>query len=303
MARGLNGAALGCAVGVSVLIFSPSEVLAGGPDIAKIKKEIEAVLDDEKWDDGSFGPVFVRLAWHSSGTYDKEKKTGGSNGAGMRFIPESDWGANAGLNHARNKLEPIKKKHPEISYSDLWILAGVTAIEYMGGPSIPFHSGRKDYDEKSKMVLPDGLLPDATKGAQHLRDVFYRMGFNDQEIVALSGAHSLGRCHPDRSGFDGPWTRAPTTFSNELFRLLLEEKWSKEKLKNGLVQYRNPQKDLMMLPTDMVLVEDPKFKEWVVKYAKDENLFRKDFAAAFLKLTENGTNLNCHGKKPWWKFW
>jgi catalase (peroxidase I) len=300
-ARTAFSGALGLTVGVATyLVLSPSDAFAGGPDIKKIKEEIRQVLDDEKHDDGSFGPIFVRLAWHSSGTYDHATKTGGSNGAGMRYAPESEWGANAGLALARNRLEPIKKKHPEISYSDLWILAGVTAIEEMGGPEIPFHPGRKDFDEKTK-GLADGLLPDATKGPQHLRDVFYRMGFNDQEIVALSGAHSLGRCHLDRSGFDGPWTRAPTTFSNEIFRLLLEEKWTKEKLKNGNVQYRNPQKDLMMLISDVALIEDPKFKEWVVKYAKDENLFKKDFAAAFQKLTELGTNLGVDQPKPWYK--
>ena len=52
-----------------------------------------------------------------------------------------------------------------------------------------------------------------------IRDIFYRMGFNDQEIVALAGAHALGRCHADRSGFDGPWTRSPTTFSNDYFKV------------------------------------------------------------------------------------
>jgi cytochrome c peroxidase len=299
----VSGTVTGAALFVTVYTVFPSDVFAGGLDYKKVKEDIKELLDDDDYDDGSYGPVFVRLAWHSSGTYDKEKKTGGSDGAGMRYAPESDWGANAGLDVARNRLEPIKKKYPEITYSDLWILSGVTAIEAMGGPSIPFHPGRRDFDTKNKSQLPDGLLPDATKGPQHLRDVFYRMGFNDQEIVALTGAHALGRCHPNRSGFDGPWTRAPTTFSNEFFRLLLEEKWTKDKLKNGLVQYRNPKKDLMMLPADIALIEDPKFKEWVEKYAKDENLFRKDFSAAFQKLTELGTRVHCQGGKPWWKFW
>jgi len=78
----------------------------------------------------------VRLAWHASGTYDKTTETGGSNGATMRFSGESKHGANAGLNLARDFLEPIKKKHPEISYSDLWILASYVAIEEMGGPKL-----------------------------------------------------------------------------------------------------------------------------------------------------------------------
>lgn len=79
------------------------------------------------------GPLLVRLAWHSAGTYDKNTGTGGSNGAMMRFSPEANWGANAGLAIARDLLEPVKAKFPWISYSDLWTLAGATAIEEMGG--------------------------------------------------------------------------------------------------------------------------------------------------------------------------
>jgi len=271
------------------VLADPVKADSKSVDYAAVKKDIEDILDGD-YEDGSYGPVFVRLAWHSSGTYDVKKKSGGSNGAGMRFAPEKDWGGNAGLDVARGMLEPIKKKHPNISYSDLWILAGVTAIENMGGPKIPFHPGRNDYpDGKPQPLLADDLLPDGAQGAQHLRHIFNRQGFNDQEIVALSGAHSLGRCHLDRSGFEGPWTRAPTTFSNEFYRLLLEEKWVKVKLPNGLEQYKDAKtKELMMLISDMALVEDPEFKKWTEKYAKDEALFFKDFSAAFLKLTENG---------------
>jgi cytochrome c peroxidase len=71
----------------------------------------------------------------------------------------------------------------------------------MGGPIIPWRPGRADKDLAA--CTPDGRLPDGSKGAKHVRDIFYRMGFNDQEIVALSGAHALGRCHSDRSGFKG----------------------------------------------------------------------------------------------------
>jgi cytochrome c peroxidase len=258
-------------------------------DLKAVKKDILAIIENLDYDDGSYGPLFIRLAWHASGTYDKTKKTGGSNGAGMRFAPESDWGANAGLGIARGLLEKVKQKHPEISYSDLWIYAGYVALESMGGPTIPMRLGRVDYPDGKKYPLPDGLLPDATQGAQHLRDVFGRQGFNDQEIVALSGAHGLGRCHADRSGFVGPWTNAPTTFSNEFFRVLLEEKWVKEKAPNGAFQYWNAKTHtLMMLPTDLALIEDPSFRGWVEKYNKDEKLFFSHFASAFQKLTENG---------------
>lgn len=80
-------------------------------DYQKIYDEIARRLEEkDDYDDGSFGPVLVRLAWHASGTFDKETGTGGSDGATMRFAPEGDHGANAGLKHARDFLEPIKGK-------------------------------------------------------------------------------------------------------------------------------------------------------------------------------------------------
>jgi len=243
-------------------------------------------LDQEGYDDGSFGPVLIRLAWHASGTYDKIAKNGGSNGATMRFEPECKHGANAGLQHARDRLEPVKKAHPWISYADLWTLAGAVAVEEMGGPQIAWRPGRIDAPD-GKCCPPDGRLPDAAQGEKHVRDIFYRMGFDDREIVALLGAHSMGRCHKNRSGYDGPWTRAPTTVSNEYYRVLLEEKWTERKW-DGPKQLENGSKDLMMLPGDMALVKDAEFKKLVELYAKDDEAWRKDFAKAFSKLLELG---------------
>lgn len=155
-------------------------------DYAAVRKSIADLLDsNENYDDGSYGPLLVRLAWHTSGTFDKTTGTGGSNGATMRFHPEAEWGANAGLSLARDLLEPVKRQYPWISYSDLWTLAGCVAIEEMGGPEIPWRPGRSDKDESTMVPLPDGRLPDGDKGANHIRDIFYRMGFNDQETVAL----------------------------------------------------------------------------------------------------------------------
>merc|ERR1719446_701203 len=145
----------------------------------------------------------------------------------------------------------------------------------MGGPTIDFDLGRKDLPDGSTSP-PDGRLPNADMGsfsdtAQHLRDIFYRMGFDDKDIVALSGAHALGRCHEDASGYWGPWTNAETTFSNEYFRLLFEEKWiPKTKVTEGVckgakwtgpLQYEDPSGKLMMLPSDIVLTKDAEFKK------------------------------------------
>jgi cytochrome c peroxidase len=236
---------------------------------------------------------------HSSGTYDAETDTGGSNGAGMRYEAEGGDPANAGLQHARVFLEPVKEKHPWITYADLWTLAGVVAIEEMGGPSIPWKGGRTDYVDDSKLP-PRGRLPDGAKGPDHLRWIFYRMGFNDQEIVALSGAHNLGRCHSDRSGFEGAWVNNPTRFSNQYFRLMLSLQWKKKTLKNGVVQFVNYDEDseteLMMLPTDLALTQDPSFRKWVELYARDKDRFFEDFTKVFAKLVELGIERDGEGR-------
>lgn len=104
------------------------------PDYKQIRQAISEILPNPDHDDGSISPFLVRLAWHASGTYDPATKTGGSNGSTMRFNSELSDGANAGLKKAQQFLEPIKKKFPEISYADLWILASYVAIEEMGGP-------------------------------------------------------------------------------------------------------------------------------------------------------------------------
>lgn len=209
----------------------------------------------------------------------------------MRYEAEGGDPANAGLQHARAFLEPVKAKHPWITYADLWTLAGIVAIQEMGGPKIPWKGGRTDYVDDSKLP-PHGRLPDATQASDHLRMIFYRMGFNDQEIVALSGAHNLGRCHSDRSGFDGKWVNNPTRFSNQYFRLLLSEQWKKTKRSNGIEQFIAVDEDsgdeLMMLPTDIALVEDKEFRRWVEIYAKGKETFFKDFSNVFAKLMELG---------------
>ncbi len=127
----------------------------------------------------------MRLAWHSAGTYDKSDGSGGSNGATMRFDPESGHGGNKGLDVARKILEPLKQKYPEVSYGDLWTFAGVVAVEALGGPKVPWRPGRVD-KKAGTDCPPEGRLPDGAKGQDHVREVFGRMGFNDQEMVGTS---------------------------------------------------------------------------------------------------------------------
>ncbi|KAI8952947.1 peroxiredoxin [Xylaria longipes] len=290
---------------------SPSQLSA-------VRASIRDLLNQPNYDDGSAGPVIVRLAWHSAGTYDAASGTGGSNGAGMRYEAEGGDPANAGLQHARAFLEPIKAAHPWITYADLWTLAAVVAISAMGGPAIPWEGGRTDFgttEEEQARIPPRGRLPDGARGADHLRAVFGRMGFGDREIVALSGAHNLGRCHLDRSGFDGKWVNNPTRFSNQYFRLLLanEKVWERKTLANGVQQFvyveevggrsgeggeeeeEEPEEGLMMLPTDMSLLSDPVFRKWVEIYAADKDRFFADFSAVFAKLLELGIRRDAQG--------
>jgi hypothetical protein len=165
------------------------------------------------------------------------------------------------------------------------------AIEFMGGPMPPFKFGRKD-DEDGRRCPPNGRLPDASLGADHLREVFYRMGFNDQEIVALSGGHSVGRCHEVRSGYDGAWTENPLEFDNGYFKNLIEIQW-KPKNWEGKFQYTDPTDTLIMLPTDIALIEDAEFRVHVERYAADQELFFQEFAAAYGKLMCLGCPVEC----------
>jgi len=146
---------------------------------------------------------------------------------------------------------------------------------------------------------PRGRLPDAAQGADHVRFIFYRMGFNDQEIVALSGAHTLGRCHMDRSGFDGKWVNNPTRFSNQYFKLMCSLDWKEKTLSNGVKQFVNYDEDseteLMMLPSDLALVGDKAFKYWVDVYGQDKEKFFEDFANVFSKLLELGIQRDTEG--------
>ena len=240
-----KGAGIALVLGVGFAFQSKFPSPPGAPpssvDFKAVAADISGIVSNDK----DKGPTMVRLAWHSSGTYDKMTKSGGSGAGTMYFKEELDHGANAGLAQtAVAWLEPIKKTYGDgLSYADLYTLCGgklsitckrsnldsmlcstvilpgtylytlhfkVAAIKELGGPTIPWSSGRVDALDPSA-VAPDGRLPNADSGepganpddAAHLRTVFGRMGFNDQEIVALSGAHALGRCHPNFSGYEG----------------------------------------------------------------------------------------------------
>ncbi|XP_024538691.1 probable L-ascorbate peroxidase 6, chloroplastic/mitochondrial [Selaginella moellendorffii] len=241
-------------------------------------------------------PILIRLGWHDAGTYNKDikewPKCGGANGS-IRFTKEMGHAANAGLQGALKLLDPIKDKFPAISYADLFQLASVTAIELAGGPKIPMRYGRVDTTTPEECP-EEGMLPDAgaPSPAEHLRKVFYRMGFNDKEIVALSGAHTLGRARPNRSG----WGKDETKYTKDGPGLPGGQSWTVHWLKFDNSYFREVKEkrdaELLVLPTDAALFEDPSFKVYAEKYAEDQETFFKDYAEAHAKLSELGAKFD-----------
>jgi len=253
-----------------------------------IKADIKAIVAEK-----NCGPIFIRLSWHDAGVYSTGKLTGGCPNAAMRFTNggEGCFGANAGLpDVAVGLLKPVTDKYvpAAISHADLWTLAANVAIEVMGGPQIKTRFGRKDADNCDASVESQvGRLPDGDKGVDHLREIFHPKGFSDKDIVALSGAHTVGKAHADRSGFDGKWTENHLTFDNSYFKELLAKQYEKETTAKGCPQNRHKATDTIMLISDLALLEEP-FKQYVELYAKDQDAFFKDYTTAWVKLQENG---------------
>jgi catalase (peroxidase I) len=187
-------------------------------------------------------------------------------------------------------LQPITEKYATpglISHADLWALAANVAIEHMGGPAIPTRFGRVDATSSAESVESQSMrLPDGDKGVDHLREIFHPKGFTDRDIVALSGAHTVGKCHADRSGFEGAWTEDHLKFDNSYFTDMLNKQYTDMTTAAGCPQKKHESGTIMLI-SDLALLEPP-FREWVELYAKDQDAFFKDFVAAWVKLQENG---------------
>ena len=205
-------------------------------DLDEVKADIEAILtDSQDWwpaDWGHYGPLMIRMAWHSAGTYRIHDGRGGAVGGQQRFDPLRSWPDNANLDRAQRLLWPVKQKYGRsLSWSDLMILTGNVALESMGFETAGFAGGREDdwesdlvywgpekgwldderVDEEGKLDDPFGATqmgliyvnpegpggePDPIKAADRIRQTFNRMAMNDEEIVALiAGGHTFGKAH------------------------------------------------------------------------------------------------------------
>ncbi len=206
-------------------------------DLVAVKKDLQALMtDSQDWwpaDFGHYGPLFIRMAWHSAGTYRTGDGRGGAGAGQQRFAPLNSWPDNGNLDKARRLLWPIKQKYgKKISWADLMILTGNVALESMGFKTFGFGGGREDVWEPEENVywgsedtwLGDkrysgerelakplaavqmGLIyvnpqgpngnPDPLAAAKDIRETFARMAMNDEETVALiAGGHTFGKTH------------------------------------------------------------------------------------------------------------
>ena len=205
-------------------------------DLNAVVKDLQALMtDSQDWwpaDFGHYGPLFIRMAWHSAGTYRIHDGRGGAGAGQQRFAPLNSWPDNANLDKARRLLWPIKEKYGrKISWADLLILAGNVALESMGFKTFGFGGGREDvwepdelywgterkwladerYSGDRELALPLGAVqmgliyvnpegpngkPDPIAAARDIRETFARMAMNDEETVALiAGGHSFGKTH------------------------------------------------------------------------------------------------------------
>ena len=206
-------------------------------DLSAVKKDLYALMtDSQDWwpaDYGHYGPLFIRMAWHSAGTYRLGDGRGGGGSGSQRLAPLNSWPDNVNLDKARRLLWPIKQKYGrKISWADLMILAGNCALESMGFKTFGFGGGRVDVWEPEEdiywgsegewlgdkrysgerdlenplaavqmgliYVNPEGPNgnPDPVASGRDVRDTFGRMAMNDEETVALvAGGHTFGKCH------------------------------------------------------------------------------------------------------------
>ncbi|HMK37295.1 MAG TPA: peroxidase family protein, partial [Desulfomonilaceae bacterium] len=206
-------------------------------NLEALKKDLYALMtDSQDWwpaDYGHYGPLFIRMAWHSAGTYRTGDGRGGAGSGTQRFAPLNSWPDNANLDKARRLLWPIKQKYGnKISWADLMILASNCALESMGFKTFGFGGGREDVWEPEEdiywgtesewlgdkrysgdrelenplaavqmgliYVNPEGPNgnPDPIAAARDIREIFARMAMNDEETVALiAGGHAFGKTH------------------------------------------------------------------------------------------------------------
>ena len=232
---------------------------------AAVREELVAIMPLEHT------PAHLRLAFHDAGTYDARTGTGGAH-ASVRLPERLRRGELWGWGPACiDLLGEVKTRYPDVSWADLVMLGGAAAVQRARGPLFEVGLGRTDADT----APPPHRLPGGYESATLLKTVFARMGLGPRELVALSGAHTLGFAQRR------PFTPEPWVFSNAYFRQLL----------SGPVDH--------MLITDQVLLGDPELRPLVELYAADASRFFGDFIWAYRRLSWLGNDAS-RTPQAWW---
>jgi len=240
------------------LFAEPQSGMSENENLRKLKRAIHSAISLQK------APLMLRLAFHDAGSWNSKTKTGGADGS-IRFPEELARDENKGLQVAIDLLKPIKEQFPDVSWADLIALGGALSVARVGGPEIFIPMGRKDADKP----CPTGLIPNRETSEADVKGRFADMGFTLKEMVALTGAHTIGRNEGK------PFTDSWFTFSNAYFKLLMQDEEKKRHL----------------LKVDHYMMRCPECRKYVEQYAEDQDLFFMDFAMAYRKMSLLGTGI------------
>ncbi|GLC45298.1 hypothetical protein PLESTM_001717300 [Pleodorina starrii] len=229
-----------------------------------------------------YGALFTTLAWQCASSFRQTDYTGGCNGARIRFSPQKDWPQNKGMDGILAVLEPIKASYPTLTYADLIVLAGNTALTSAGAKKIKFCGGRSDADpnEPPVNVFPPRVL--SNKLAQ-VRDNMQVLGLTPREMVALKGS-LRSPSQQQRLGYSGSWTTDPSRLSNEYYKVLLMNEWENVTSPAGLLEMKAVGKPLYMMPCDLAIKWDAAFAAIAQEFASNASAFLEAFASGWNKI-------------------
>jgi len=261
------------------------------PNFSSVRKNIRKILNKNR---GAIGK-FVRLAWQSISTFRSTDYLGGGNGARIRFSPQKDWPVNKNLNKVLYLLQPVKDRFGDsLSWADLIVLAGNTAIERAGGRRMAFCGGRTDaLDGEGSTDLKPKITGDFYDSLAQLKEFIKVMGLTLREFTVLNaGGYAIGQttpcdglfCMRDMAGFK---SNIDHRLSNRFFAILKSKNWTKHTTQTSTFKkrvYKSIDGQTLMFSTDIMFHDDPELKGIAEEYVYDNERFLDDFAAAWTKI-------------------
>ena len=255
------------------------------------------------------GATFVRLAWHSAGTFNAAvKPPGGTNGGCIRMAPERFDGANAGLSKAISYIATLVATFPFVSFADMTQIVAAIVHESRGSNELPFTPGRRDFHESTQKCAPNRLPPknvanDSDAFPLMLDVVFHKFAnyfasedttisdgrYSDgfiSKVVAAMGGHALGGMYFANSGAEGMFTADPDVFDNTYYQNLLNMVWTKYKNTSGDIVFTSH--GLTVLSSDLALLHNEQTRSVVETFARNNSAFLEAYTLAWAELVQNG---------------